>query len=438
MLPFLEHDGVEVSNANRWLAYLKNGRALGLSGMGRYEIVTSLVCAALDDEASPAKPTAGFSSPVTDPAPWYDATVPASGEFLGLLIQNIKGLDGVTTRTTTPRLSGIGGATLGPQTTNPRLLTVNGTLMATTCRGIEYGKRWLSGVLANEDQSCAVAETHMRSCCGSGGEGVALYPSTSLYPSPTLLPSDSIVPTSDGLVISYQVGLTSGPDEVNPDLARSGLACEMVDVIFILTAGNPYLYGAPHVILGPVPVAEPDALTGCMSFYHWGFETGPVSTVAITPPSKFGVTGLIVTITAGASDVTGVRFFAYDDPTNATANYVTATGVATPMTPVTGAGPIGALDDGVAGVTHVQQVLTATIPAGSVLVYDSAKRTVRLTRADGTEEDGIAYLNLGAVALQWIEIGEGDSGVVVGYQLETPCGANPDATIMIATQRRER
>jgi hypothetical protein len=438
MLPFLEHDGIEISNANRWLAYLQNGRALGLAGQGRYEIITSLVCAALDAEADPPRPSLGFSNPTTDPAPWYDPLVAASGEFLGLLVQNIKGLDGVTTRSVTPRLSGIGGGTLGPQTTNSRPLTVNGVLMATSCRGIEYGKRWLSGVLASEDQSCSVAETHMRYCCGSGPGTVPLLPSELLLPSETLLPSEATTATTDGLVIAYQSGLTSGPDEVSPDQARSGLSCEMVDVVFTLTAGNPFLYQPESVILGPASIADPETFTGCMSIYHWGFESGPILLTSVAAPSKFGKTGLVVTLHAGTGSLSGVRVFAYDDPAGATTGCVTSTTHVTSTTQTTCSGPVGALDGENPVVTRSQQFVVDSIPAGSTLVYDSAKRTVRVTLADGTVQDGIAYLDLDVAALQWIEIGEGDSGVTVGAQLLTPCGANGDATVMIATQRRER
>jgi len=81
-------------------------------------------------------------------APWYDAGVPASMEFAGIVPLSFRGLDDSTlTREVTEYVTDGGNTGRARNATLPIVASV--ALVATTERGAEYGKRWMDRVLRN-------------------------------------------------------------------------------------------------------------------------------------------------------------------------------------------------------------------------------------------------------------------------------------------------
>jgi hypothetical protein len=124
--------GLEISNGNRVLTYTRN-IGIGIPGnVGRCE------CDALD-LAYP------FSDPATDPAPWYDADVPESEEFLGVWLREVYPQPNMS-RASTSRAGG--GILLGPLSVGRRIVSCSGVMFATSGVGMAYGEAWLREALS--------------------------------------------------------------------------------------------------------------------------------------------------------------------------------------------------------------------------------------------------------------------------------------------------
>ena len=231
-LGWLVYGGQEIANEGRTIAYLANRQTStnpdgvpGVSDRWRVQPTPCCPCPVLYTDSAGNPET--YVRPDLDGAPWYDPAVPASSEFLGLLVNSIDGLESVITRSVVDRGDAPGGAWLGVERQGARPIVVKGTLVATSCTGLDYGRRWLAHTLANDPcDSCDTYALEVRTVC----------------------PSSITPPLSDeGLKTVYDVGLTDGPkrsaaaDEHNP--------CDYLDVEFTLTAGDPWLYECPEVVM---------------------------------------------------------------------------------------------------------------------------------------------------------------------------------------------
>ena len=145
----------ELWNSARLQAYLTN--------VGSPFTTGASICAC--ETLTPAmigEPDGVYTTPADDPAPWYDADLPVSGEFLGMMVLDVQGIDGSTrTRNVTNAVGG--GGVFGPLRDLPRTMTVSGVLIGTSCCGADYGLHWLAEALAG--------------CSGSvcGGDCVTVY-----------------------------------------------------------------------------------------------------------------------------------------------------------------------------------------------------------------------------------------------------------------------
>lgn len=91
--------------------------------------------------------TAGdaYVDPATDDAPWYQASVARSAEFLGVLSSTID-FPTPHVRLHVPR--GRFGGTPAPEQLGPRIVQITAQLFAATSGGLEWGIRWLQDVVA--------------------------------------------------------------------------------------------------------------------------------------------------------------------------------------------------------------------------------------------------------------------------------------------------
>jgi len=146
---FLCVDGVEVANGNRLRAYLR----AGLGNVRGVWTVKNCDCDVLANYLDPYSDTYSdtyeavldpFTSPADDPAPWYVAANPASAEFLGVWIEDLD--DRAPNGRTAKRLAS-GGAVITPYIPSERTAGFTVQLIASSERGMEYGRRWLTDVV---------------------------------------------------------------------------------------------------------------------------------------------------------------------------------------------------------------------------------------------------------------------------------------------------
>lgn len=114
-----------------------------------------------DGAAAPA----AYDTPATDPAPWYDPDLPASGDFLGFMPLTISGLnDNPRKRNVTGAVGG--GGIFGPSRALPLTVVVTGLLIGASCCGSEYGLHWLAEALAGcTGDACDGDCLTMYNCC---------------------------------------------------------------------------------------------------------------------------------------------------------------------------------------------------------------------------------------------------------------------------------
>lgn len=158
----------ELWNQARLKAYLQNVGSPFTTGA---EICScdTVTPAMLADGTDDGTPTSGYDTPEQDPAPWYDADLPDTGEFLGFMVLDVSGLnDNPRARNVTNAVGG--GGVFGPVRALPRTITVTGLLIGTTCCGAEFGMHYLSEALAGcTGDTCDGDCFTMFNCCPEAG-----------------------------------------------------------------------------------------------------------------------------------------------------------------------------------------------------------------------------------------------------------------------------
>jgi hypothetical protein len=233
-------NGHEILNNARTTAYLANVGSPFTAGPGGCTCPT-LTRAQLEDDP----PSPNYDTPATDPAPWYDVDVPASGEFLGALVLDVVGLDGsVNTRSVTTAIGG--GGAFGPTRQQPRVMTWTVLLIGSSCCGADYGLHWLEQALLG--------------CCQDGCEGESLELFDCCPPATMTRPQF----ITQHRRVLRRVALTSGPTPIARASASNGSTCaagacaagaELITVEFTLVAAVPTLWTECLPVLD-APLAE--------------------------------------------------------------------------------------------------------------------------------------------------------------------------------------
>lgn len=248
---YLALGDTEIANHARLDAYL---RTVGSS----LDVVEACGCPTFTPDLVGDLP---YSTPEEDQAPWYDPDVPESGEFAGLMVLTVEGLDEhPVTRTVTGAAAG--GAVLGPARVQARTITVTGVLLGSSCCGVDYGLHWLSRALEGCEGGCEGDCLTLYNCCP--GEGVG--------------PEEFNARHRRTL---RRVALTDGPRVI----ARTGDGCttgtcssgaDLLTVEFVLTAATPWLWTDPvpvmDLALPGAPVEDDCAIRWCV---HRPGDTAP-------------------------------------------------------------------------------------------------------------------------------------------------------------------
>lgn len=270
--------GVEIVNGHRVLSYVAE-----LGGQ-RFQVPTCesecCLCATLGDET--------YSRPDTDPAPWYESGRPDSADFLG--VYALPELPSVLRRSQVALVGG--GSIIGPMLPLGRTIPFSGTMYASTPRGMAYGERWLTEVLAGSmcRSDCAADTLELLPTCPvedpdpEEGSGSAFAYGEAMYgESPYGYGDDFTVSSSDLSLPWMRQVLKAGIGD-GPIFTPIGTGCFVQEVQFQVVAGVPYLFGRPEVLFDGVVL---DGETQC---------------VYVVAPEWPGDVTTRITITAGSGD----------------------------------------------------------------------------------------------------------------------------------------
>lgn len=148
-----EGETIELVNASRVKAYTDNlAPTLGLRGCDDCEGLD----AALGDT---------YTDPVTDFAPWYDPTDPATADFYGVYPLAFEGIDDSTRTIESAELSGDGSVVVGSRFTG-KDIRVSGTAFAKDEAALYAGVSWLDSALnGTEEGRCFGDRLNLYSSC---------------------------------------------------------------------------------------------------------------------------------------------------------------------------------------------------------------------------------------------------------------------------------
>jgi hypothetical protein len=135
--------GTELINAERTKAYARN--AMPLFGL-------TSECCDCPDLPLVAGDQDGYSSPMTDPAPWYSPFTPGSEEFYGLLPLSVEGIDDATVGASITELT-TDGAVISRPRRSSRAMRFSGLLIGASDKGLDVGMAWLKSVLGGSECS---------------------------------------------------------------------------------------------------------------------------------------------------------------------------------------------------------------------------------------------------------------------------------------------
>lgn len=177
-------------------------------------------------------------------APWYIPTVPESGEFAGVWIMDVQGLDVMPIQREVTEMIGAGGVA-SPHRDTTRPITFNALIIASTNAGARYGLNWLTSQLR-------------KTTSRSGGE-LTYYAAH---------PEDRDVGEAEPLRRKMRSFVLTAAPSISELGGKGGQSrhrqSSMWRVEWTLTALDPYAYRDP----APVPVVWVDQVEESIEWVH--------------------------------------------------------------------------------------------------------------------------------------------------------------------------
>lgn len=337
-------------NDYRTAAYLNSTTSICAPGDMRSDIQLRCSCEALAyeycDGDTLGTPVA-YSNPADDCAPWYDESIPESGQFLGFMIEDVV-QNVVTSRTVRSRISSSGGGVIGPLRSKERRLDFTVLMFACNEPAMEYGFRYLNDALnapGCEDSGCDPCDAEFRDSCPE---------------------VDNTVASLDrGRWILHNAGAVDGPTWA--DAPTSQNACNIRRVKFSIASEFPWKFKPT------VTECENVALDGYpadgAACVNWSDIICGVQEVScsVTENLIIGETALIIEVTAGSVPLQHVQIAIRPDKFGYECNE--------------GTRPVG-----YARVTPYDQIYIPYLPASAKLTYDTAVETIKV-RLGGSNTD---------------------------------------------------
>lgn len=280
-----------------------------------------------------------FTSPATDPAPWYNSAYPESANALGFMLEEWTGLDDRhVVRATTPWGGYGGGTNLGPVSAGGRTMAINMMLFGTTEESVDYLFRWLGGVLNSVCASCDTDTVLIRRYCGSTATPEA------------------------GIAEMRKVGMTRGLGWES-DITPWG-NCQIRRASVILEAGDPCLY-LPEAY----PTVTASAITNLNAcFADVDVDLNPDRAICRPSCSELETTCRSTWTWQVAPMAAIAPIVVFDNPTNQHAF---------PYRAIVYADPNQAGASNPCGLEILGEIYVRALPPWSTLVWDVAGREVR-------------------------------------------------------------
>ena len=195
---------------------------------------------------------APYRTPAEDRAPWFDAGVPASADFGGVMVTRLEGLDTTALEQPVTQSSGDGGSA-GARRLPTREIRVEALLAARSSAGLAFGLRWLTRALMGD--GC------------DGTDGVQPRDLTFLDYVPdyrqTEFPEQTRARADEAARMLSSVVCVQAP-EVKERVAGSHLRRDggqaAVVVEFVLEALVPRIWRSPRMIVQPLALDAGDVI----------------------------------------------------------------------------------------------------------------------------------------------------------------------------------
>lgn len=191
-----------------------------------------------------------YRTPLEDSAPWTFRDLPRTGEFLGMIVLGVNGLESAPLERGVIESAGAGAA-FEPSRWSVREMEFEVTLLAATPAGLEWGIEWLNSALV-QDQ------------CQPLGAGRSLrFLQTAPRIRDGATPEEVRAAAVEEERIVHNVVLTS-PVVVEERFGRwEGDAGQSTAarVSFTLSAGNPYVWKAARSLVAPTSLADGEVRT---------------------------------------------------------------------------------------------------------------------------------------------------------------------------------
>lgn len=217
-------DGVEVINASRTEAYAKS------AGLNWFKPVYNV-----EDLSYLLGDGTGYTSPLSDAAPWVDPDVPESYGFYGFYPLDVQGIEDSTRSSSVTEFTTAGGSP-GRLRDATRSVVFSGLILANNDLAADYGMRWLRRALTGGG-------------CSSSGLACNGYELAYLSANPDTIPKIGICDTPDPNNDMHIDGGLPGDLTVDREF-DGGLPSDVTDGLHI-DGGTPFDGGATITVCSP-------------------------------------------------------------------------------------------------------------------------------------------------------------------------------------------
>lgn len=267
---FADLCGTELWNVERFKAYMGHGitpAGASYRGLGCPSLV-DLVPAFTDAPAI----TGGYQLPELDPAPWYDARLPESKNFAGVLVTSAD-LGQVLERDLVQN-AGPGGVITYPRLKG-RTIDCQATLIARTCCANTYGLRWFTqAMLSGGADACDDCDLSFVTCCPSEAGDECLVANGVPYYRPS--PDDEWARGTDFVRTLTGVGVLQAPVVVGMKGRSCGCGgAPIMQIEFTLASQLPWISALPYAVLEDLSIAGCDE--ACVEFVKCTAEESAAS-----------------------------------------------------------------------------------------------------------------------------------------------------------------
>lgn len=169
------------------------------------------------DRCPDAHPTATYTTPAADDAPWYDPTNPDTERFLGVIGMDIEGADTSTRIVNVSQTLGSGGA-IGPPYHGPRTLVVRAIAIAQDECALQAGMDWLQFTFADEVDPCTADSLNYYDCCTDGdiADYRRQFRETRITEGPDFIEIHRSMPSGGALAVFELTFVAGDPEEYTP------------------------------------------------------------------------------------------------------------------------------------------------------------------------------------------------------------------------------